>query len=311
VIWCGMANALSIDHNTRKIVCTNCSEIMHPAFEARDYNRGVSDEIFRYYRCPRCGLVSLGNVPEAIGPYYAPGYHMLPQTETAIEAGVDHDRYKIDLVTRFIQKGRLLEIGPSWGAFCLLAKRAGFSVEAIEMDPDCCEFLNARIGVRAIRRDDEAAALAEAAQPDVIAAWHVLEHMRDPWRMIDAAAARLAPGGVLVLALPNPYAYQFRLLGRRWAHVDAPRHVHLIPADVLRARAEAAGLTQILCTTTDHGSLGWNAFGWIYSLPHFASGAFFKRVLRFAGRKAATLARVVESREGTGSAYTAVFRKPA
>src|SRR5205085_9122902 len=102
---------------------------------------------------------------------------------------------KIELVMQFVRKGRLLEIGPSWGAFCLLAKRAGFSVEAIEMDPDCCEFLNSSIGVRAIGRSDEASALAEAARPDVIAAWHVLEHMQDPWKMIDAAAAQLATGG--------------------------------------------------------------------------------------------------------------------
>ena len=310
MIWCGMLKTSSTDRNTRNIVCSSCNGSMQPAFETRDYNRGVSDEIFRYDRCEKCGLISLRNVPEDIGPYYAAGYHMLPRTDAAIEAGAAHDRYKIDLVTRFIQKGHLLEIGPSWGAFCLLAKRAGFSVEAIELDPDCCAFLNSRIGVRAIRRNDEAAALAEAAQPDVIAAWHVLEHMRDPWTMVDAAAARLAPGGVLVLALPNPYAYQFRLLGRHWAHVDAPRHVHLIPPEVLRMRAEAAGLKQVLCTTTDHGSLGWNAFGWVYSLPHFASGALFKRVLRFAGRKVALLARIVEEREGKGSAYTAVFRKP-
>ena len=174
-----------------------------------------------------------------------------------------------------------------------------------------CEFLNSRVGVRAIRRDDEASALAEATQPDVIAAWHVLEHMRDPWQMIDAAAARLAPGGVLVLALPNPYAFQFRLLGRYWAHVDAPRHIHLIPPAVLRVRAEAAGLRQVLCTTTDPGSLGWNAFGWAYSLPHFAAGAFSKRALRFAGRKLAALTQALESREGKGSAYTVVFRKSA
>jgi hypothetical protein len=77
----------------------------------------------------------------------------------------------------------------------------------------------------------------------------------------------------------------------------------------LRVRAEAAGLEQILCTTTDQGSLGWNAFGWVYSLPHFASGALSKRVLRSAGRIVARLAQVVESRQGKGSAYTVVFRK--
>lgn len=281
------------------------------SFDTRDYNRAVTGEVFRYLICTRCKLASLENVPNDLGPYYVSGYHMQPASEAAIEAGVAHEQYKIDLVRRFSPPGRLLEIGPSWGAFCLLAKRAGYSVEAIEMDPDCCEFLTKRIGVRAICRSDEAAALSEATRPDVIAAWHVLEHLRDPWRLVDAAAERLAPGGVLVLALPNPGALQFKLLGRYWAHVDAPRHLHMIPPDVLRLRAERAGLTQEMCTTTDAGSLGWNEFGWIHSLPHFATGAFAKRALRFAGRKISALTAIAEKREGVGSAYTSVFRKPA
>lgn len=284
---------------------------MFAAFDTRDYNRAVSNDLFHYSKCAHCGLISLENIPEDLGPYYVSGYHLQPASDAAIEAGVAHEKYKIDLVRRYVPSGRLLEIGPSWGAFCLLAKRAGFSVEAIEMDPGCCEFLASRIGVHAICRSDEAAALSEAATPDVIAAWHVLEHLRDPWRLIDAAAERLAPGGVLILAVPNPGALQFKILGRYWAHVDAPRHLHLIPPDLLRSRAERAGLKEELCTTTDTGSLGWNEFGWVYSLPHLVSGGLGKRLLRRAGRSITTAAAFAERREGAGSAYTSVFRKPA
>ena len=293
------------------IRCSACGGEMRPFLETRDYNRNVSTEPYRYLRCIECGLASLVNVPRELGPFYVSGYHMLPSTSEAIEAGVAHEQYKIDLVRQFVSSGRLLEIGPSWGAFCLLAKRAGFSVEAIEMDPACCDFLASRIGVRAICSSDEAAALNEAAEPDVIAAWHVLEHLRDPWRLLEAAARRLAPGGVLVLALPNPHAFQFRVLGRYWAHVDAPRHLHLVPPRLLRERAEAAGLEQLMCTTTDYGSLRWNEFGWVFSLPHLSSSPFMKRALRSAGSRISRLVSPIERREGAGSAYTAVFRKPA
>lgn len=283
---------------------------MLPWMAVRDYNRKISEELFRYSRCRKCGLVSLQNVPTDLGRFYDSEYHLVPASEHDLEAGVAHEQYKIDLVRRFVSSGRLLEIGPSWGAFCMLAKRVGFAVEAIEMNPVCCEFLESRIGVRAICRNDEAAALAEATPPDVIAAWHVLEHLRDPWRLLDAAAERLAVGGALVLALPNPGALQFRLLGRRWVHVDAPRHLHLIPPDVLRQRAEAAGLREELCTTTDTGSLGWNGFGWTHTLQNLATGSFSRRVLHYAGRKIGSATSVIESREGVGSAYTSVFRKP-
>ena len=305
------AIGLPVAGGRRDPLCSACGGAMEHLFETRDYNRGISEEYFHYAQCKDCRLISLVNVPQDLQRYYPHDYHQIPASEAAIEAGVMHDQYKIDLLKRFVTSGRLLEIGPAWGAFCLLAKRAGFSVEAIDMDPACCEFLASRLGVRAIHSDDEAEAVAEASVPDVVAAWHVLEHMRDPWRLLDRLATRLVPGGVIVLALPNPKAFQFSLFGRFWAHVDAPRHLHLVPPSVLRRHAEKAGLEQVLCTTTDEGSLGWNEFGWRYSFGNMVSGRIPKRALRFAGRIVASLAAPYESREGRGSAYTSVFRKPA
>jgi 2-polyprenyl-3-methyl-5-hydroxy-6-metoxy-1,4-benzoquinol methylase len=296
--------------STATATCRACGGAMVPYLRTRDYNRGLVEEEFRYLRCGQCGFATLENVPADLDRYYVADYHGLPGSDAAMEAGIEHERYKIDLVGRFLASGRVLEIGPAWGAFCALAKRAGYVVEAIEMDPACCRFLEDRIGVRAICRTDETSALDEAAEPDLIAAWHVIEHLRDPWKLLEAAARRLAPGGVLVLALPNPHAFQFRVLGRYWAHLDAPRHLHMIPPDLLRRRAEDAGLRQELSTTRDFGSLRWNSFGWEHSLPHLASSQLAKRGLRFAARRLARVVAPIEAREGAGAAYTAVFRKP-
>jgi 2-polyprenyl-3-methyl-5-hydroxy-6-metoxy-1,4-benzoquinol methylase len=290
--------------------CRACGEVAAPYLATRDYNRRVSEVEFRYSRCERCGLLSLVNAPADLAPYYAPDYQVLPRNDVDIERGVDHDRYKIDLVRSHVAGGRLLEIGASWGAFCLLAKRAGFAVEAIEMDPRCCDFLRTRIGVRVIQGGDEVAALGDATTPDVIAMWHVIEHVADPWRLLARAAERLAPGGVIVIATPNPAALQFKVLRNRWVHVDAPRHLHLLPAAMLRNRMHALGLREELCTTRDAGSLRWNAFGWSWSFAGLAGSRIMKRALRLAGRVVAGIAAPLEGREGLGSAYTAVYRKP-
>lgn len=293
------------------IPCGACGAKMLPFINTRDYNRGVSAQEFHYGRCPQCGLVSLINVPSDLPGYYSPGYYLLPASDKVIERSLAHERYKIDLVRRFMTSGRLLEIGPSWGAFCLLAKRAGFSVEAIEMDRDCCAFLREKIGVRVVNSADESAALSEVSQPDVIAMWHVIEHLRDPWSLLAQAAERLAPGGIMVLATPNTEATQFRIFGRRWTHIDAPRHVHLIPQGLLRSKLKQLGLEELLITTRDAGSLGWNTFGWSFSLSSFTRSPALKRILRLAGRLPALLFSPVERQEGKGSAYTAIFRKPA
>jgi protein-L-isoaspartate O-methyltransferase len=283
---------------------------MAPFFDTRDYNRGISQHEFHYHRCPSCGLVSLINVPADLERYYSAGYHLLPSSEQVIERSLLHEHYKIELVQRYVKSGRLLEIGPAWGAFCLLAKRAGFTVEAIEMDRDCCTFLTTKLGIRAIHSTDECAALDEVSPPDVIAMWHVIEHLRDPWTLLTRAAERLAPGGIMIVATPNTEARQFGIFGRRWTHVDAPRHIHLIPAALLRAKLDKFGLEELLVTTTDPGSLGWNRFGWSFSLANFTSFAVLRRLLRVIGHVPALLFSPIERLEGKGSAYTAVFRKP-
>ena len=120
---------------------------MHYAFQIGDVNRRISEEQFFYFRCTACGLLSLANVPEDLGRYYPEGYGLIPKTDAAIEAGLQHEQYKIDLVKRFASGGRLVEIGPSWGAFSMLASRAGFTVQAIEMNRECCDFINQRLGL--------------------------------------------------------------------------------------------------------------------------------------------------------------------
>lgn len=289
--------------------CSFCGMSSKPFLDALDYNSTVSGIVFHYQKCPTCALVSLINIPEDLGRYYVSDYHGIPTAVEHMEKRAQHERYKIELVQRFASGGNLLEIGPSWGAFCLLAKRAGFSVEAIERDPECCKFLNSKIQVKAILSDREATALEQASMPNVIVLWHVIEHMRDPLALLERAAERLVPGGILVVATPNPLAMQFRLFGRYWAHLDAPRHINLIPADLLRKKMQKFGLESLVCTTTDPGSLECNAFGWRKSLSNLVKRPL-KNAVYYWGRLAADVAGLIEGREGKGGAYTAIFRKP-
>lgn len=291
------------------MICSGCAGAMAPFFETRDYNRSASAEVFRYERCARCGLASLSNVPPDLGRYYAAGYHEIPASAESLERGAGQEAYKIELVREFARGRRLVEIGPGWGAFCLAAKRAGFEVEAIEQDAQCCAFLRSQLGVRAIQSDDPAAALAQASAADVVALWHVVEHLADPWKVLEAAAGKLAPQGVLLIATPNPDAFQFRVFGSRWTHVDAPRHIHLLPSDLLRSRMAALRLEAELVTTTDSGSLGWNDFGWRFSFANLVPRGALTRPMRLAGRITGKFAAAIDRQEGRGSAYTAVFRK--
>lgn len=74
-----------------------------------------------------------------------------------------------------------------------------------------------------------------AGQYEVVSMYHYLEHTRDPFAELDAAAAVLASGGYLTIELPDPRSRMAGLLGPAWLPWFQPQHQHLIPAANLRA----------------------------------------------------------------------------
>ena len=205
--------------------------------------------------------------------------------------------------------GGSLEVGPAYGNFAGLAKEAGFDVVTVEMDSRCCRFLENTLGVRAINSLDVETAVAPLGSLDVAALWHVVEHLRSPWTALEAIARKIRPGGILVIATPNPLAWQFRVLGRRWPHVDAPRHLFLIPPAALSEFLRGVGFQVVSLTTTDPGSIGWNTFGWQVWLGNYFRSQPMKVGTHLAGRLLGKILSPVERREGTGSAYTLVAMK--
>jgi SAM-dependent methyltransferase len=234
---------------------------------------------------------------------------LVPSSRSELEIGSEHERYKLDLITSFIQKGKLLEVGPAFGNFAYLAKRSSFDVEVIEMDSRCCEFLSTVAEIATIQSTDVVQAVENKGDYDVIALWHVIEHIPNFQQTLDALASKVRKGGILVIATPNPGAWQFRILGRYWTHVDAPRHIFLIPFELLVAHMGKLGFTTVSMTMTDPGGIGWNMFGWQYSLSSFAKSKFIKNVLFLMGVILTHFMAPFEVNNNSGSTYTLILRK--
>jgi SAM-dependent methyltransferase len=289
--------------------CRLCGREAPLALVATDRNRRVSSEPFRYVRCSACGTVTLADVPQDLARFYPSGYHALPDSRAEALERDPNAPHRLALVRSIVPSGRLVEIGPSVGAFVALAQDAGYVTSAIEMDPDCCRFIRDVLGVPVENTADPVDALD--GPYDAIVLWHVVEHLPDPAAFLARAATALAPGGAIVLAAPNPDSLQYRLLGRRWAHLDAPRHLALLPLDALAAEGARHGLGVALATTTDDDAIGSNGFGWRESLGAGTANATMTRALHLAGTLAAAALAPLERTGCRGATYTLALRKPA
>ena len=71
------------------------------------------------------------------------------------------------------------------------------------------------------------------------------EHLDDPLAALERVRGWLAPGGLVMLGVPNAASLQARLAGPAWMHWDAPRHrQHFTPAGV-SALLGRAGLDRV------------------------------------------------------------------
>jgi SAM-dependent methyltransferase len=292
------------------VPCRHCGAPSPRIFSTQDYNRRLSDEVFDFHRCPGCSFIFMAQFPHDLGRYYPMQYYDVPKSMADLAQRAERlQRWKIDLVLRHVKGGRLLEIGPAYGLFAYLAKRAGFDVTVIEMDSRCSAFLRETVGVQVVESPDTVRSLMQLKPFDAIVMWQVIEHLPDPWAVLTAAADRLAPNGTLILDTPNPDAFQFRVLGKYWTHVDAPRHVCLIPAPTLVSHVAGHDLKPVSLSAADVSANGFNGFGWAFSFRNFFTSEMAGSVAHFLGRVLAKMLIPIERTGWRGSTYTAVFRK--
>lgn len=204
--------------------------------------------------CARCGVATTdpwpsdaeldaayaGSYRPAGGRFSGPGDALLRRSRGALARRID----------RIAPPGRVLDVGCGEGA--LLDALAVAGRESLGLE---------RASARADVRDVDVEQIE--GQWAAVVFWHSLEHLRAPGRALDHAARLLAPGGVLVVALPNADSLQARAFGDRWLALDLPRHLVHVPARALVARLGAAGLT---VERVSHWRGGQALFGWLHGL---------------------------------------------
>ena len=136
--------------------------------------------------------------------------------------------------------GRLLEVGCSSGEKLFLLRDCGWQAEGIEPSSDAHAEAE-KLGLPAQRCPLEDADLPNGAY-DVIQLTHVLEHLIDPVGCLLKLRDALAPGGKILLTLPNGHGLGLRLFGRYWQGLDLPRHCVVYTPRALRALCSRVGL---------------------------------------------------------------------
>lgn len=289
-----------------RVPCPFCDSPASLFVASKDRNRSLSEEEYRYYRCASCELVFLHPVPPDLGHHYQGGYQPIPASLEELRSMAAPERYRLEPI---LEKagGDLLEIGPWIGLFSINAKDAGFQVDAIEMSAAAAAFLRDVAGVSVVHSNDPAAELSAPKCYDVIVLWHSLEHLQEPWKVLEAAAKRLKPGGILLVSVPNIDGTQATLLGKRWLHLDAPRHLYFWSPQALSRLMQSFGLETIRLDTDDPLSKTLGRDAWADYLRRIVRIPVLRGVVALS---LAPILNAIAHRPNRGAGLTATFRAP-
>jgi len=179
-------------------------------------------------------------------------HRLNPVRLTYIREQVDM-HWHVDARERYPLAGRsAIDVGCGAGLLAEPLARMGAKVTGVDAAPENVAAARAHAegqGLSIAYHTGELAALP-AATFDLVTSMEVVEHVTDPGAFIGDLAARLAPGGLMILSTPNRTALSKLLLVEAAERIGAvPRGTHdwgqFLKPEELTALLEGAGLEVI------------------------------------------------------------------
>jgi 2-polyprenyl-3-methyl-5-hydroxy-6-metoxy-1,4-benzoquinol methylase len=133
----------------------------------------------------------------------------------------------------------VLEVGCGTGEFLAAAQSAGHRVTGLDLSEEAVTYVKRRhpdLDVRCATLDSDD---LPGGSFDVVAAFHVLEHVSDSVDLLRQMTRLLRPGGLLYVRVPNLNSWYRRVLGRNWWGFSVEHAAHFTDISLRLALAEA------------------------------------------------------------------------
>lgn len=211
--------------------CPICGKSNLTEVLSAPYFRG-DQERFSICECESCKLWVTSPRPEDddLGRYYETGEYISHNnkkeglTDVLYHWVREHSlRKKVNLITRLnAGKGRLLDYGAGTGHFIKAAKQKGWEASGVEPSEEARAIANKENDLQLIAPES----FDWEGQYNTITLWHVLEHLPDLQGHMAKFESALAPGGTLIIAVPNHESSDSIHYGENWAALDVPIHLY-------------------------------------------------------------------------------------
>lgn len=240
---------------TATVPCPVCSSNhTAPALHNTDFLFRTTGKIFDFHRCRECEAGFLFPPPSAseLSAAYPDRYWWTPGHSGGTISQRLEEWYReralfhhVRIARRFLPPApvRVLDAGCGNGTFLhRLVRATGCEAQGLEISAAAVKAARQTNGL-SIHQGSITDGKFPAAHFQLITLFHVLEHLPRPQPALRRLAEWLAPGGTLLLQVPNLDSWQYRLFGRRWTGIDIPRHLTGFTPRTLQRVLQETGLT--------------------------------------------------------------------
>lgn len=231
--------------------CPICG-VPHPSFFVHAYSFDMSI-------CNSCGLIFCNPYPSnaQLMHYYNSEMKAFENRffRESFEKRVSLFMPRVEIIKKYADGGKLLDIGSAIGVFVESLSRVGFGYEitCCDLSREACEELKVRYPDVDVINDD-IQNLSDSESFDVITLWDTIEHIVDLNSLIVKIKRLLSKNGIFVFSTPNTNSFEWRIAGNKHVQILPPGHVNLLNLKSIRALLEKHSI-EIVDSFTLNGML--------------------------------------------------------
>ncbi len=209
-----------------------------------DNNYFVDKIIYKLIRCTNCSVATISNKPtqQQMGKYYQKNYYSY-DTTSSIFFRMKHAWSKFAgnlnntaLANRLLfgglyilptrKRAKALDVGCGDGSALQSLGELGYAdLTGTEISKDVCKKLEEK-GITAYCGSDITTLKLKTNEYDLVRMSHVLEHVYNPRETLHFLRKTIAPGGHLLIGVPNFGSPAAKLFGRYFCALQMPTHLH-------------------------------------------------------------------------------------
>ena len=173
-------------------------------------------------------------------------------------------------ITKYIKPGRILDIGCGRGLFLDVMRRSGWDTIGTEFNEETASYAINTYGLKILPGEITHHKLPTESL-DAININQVLEHLKNPDKIIEESHRLLRKGGIVIVSVPDLQSPQFAIGKENWFLLDLPFHLFHFTEEGL---SELLRKNEFQVKHIKRFSLEINPFSWLQTLLNISGVRF-------------------------------------